>query len=166
MSAKGIKATLTILLILTLLILTGCELLKKPKNLEKNYGHSYGEISIGSDSSQEFSAEDVVPTKAELIANLESAGFSIAKYNQAPDSDIAAERIYAVNEKEGHYIDICYGITIEQAKEIFEEYESIHSDYYLLAQNGPYFYAVSDAKTFELAGFESLETDGILFIWK
>ncbi len=56
-------------------------------------------------------------------------------------------------------MDICYGLTEDQAKELFEEY-------YLIAQNEGYLYAVSDEKTFETAGFETFETNGILFIWE
>lgn len=59
-----------------------------------------------------------------------------------------------------------YALSVEQAKEIFTNYESTYEDYYLLAQNNVYVYAVSDEKTFETAGFNTLETNGILFIWE
>ncbi len=57
-------------------------------------------------------------------------------------------------------------MTLEYAPEAFASYEEVFEDYYVLAQNGPYVYVVSDAETYQMAGFESLETDGILFIWK
>jgi hypothetical protein len=160
-------ADLFILMLSLMLSLTGCKIVEKPKALEQNYGHSYGTVNIGSGISQDFSAEDVVPKKTELIDNLEKTGFSIDEYDHAPGStSISAERIYAYKKEEGQYIDICYGLTIKQAQEVFEQYEPLQPYYYLIAQNEAFFYAVSDAETFALAGFESLETNGILFIWK
>lgn len=147
---------------IALILMAGCS--GNIKSLEKNYGYAYGEVNIGPDGAQVLSIGEIVPSKSELITNLKEAGFMIAEYDTALDSDTAAERIYA--EKKGLFIDICYGLSVEQAKDIFENYEAAYKDYYLMAQNEAYVYAVSDEETFKMAGFESLETSGILFIWK
>ena len=161
---KTAKVIILIFSFVVVICMVGCGTKEKTKTLEKNYGYSYGTVNVGSDGAQTFSADEVVPSKSDLSENLKNAGFAIAEYDTAPGSDIAAERIYA--EKSGKFIDICYGLSVEQAAEIFTNYESTYKDYYLIAQNGAFVYAVSDEKTFEIAGFETLETDGMLFIWK
>jgi uncharacterized lipoprotein NlpE involved in copper resistance len=157
------KPTKTTIIIGTvfLLVLSGCA--GNANTLEKNYGHSYGEVNIG-EKSVAFNADDIVPSKEELIGNLEKAEFAVSEYDNALSFAYGAECIHA--EKDGHFVDICYSLSVENAPEAFASYEKVYEDYYVLAQNGPYVYVVSDAETFELAGFESLETDGILYVWK
>ncbi len=45
---------------------------------------------------------------------------------------------------------------------LFKTYEDKYEpyDYYIIAQNGNYVYAVSDKKTFKLSGFESTDNVG------
>lgn len=157
-----IRAVILIFTLMVMLCIAGCA--EKEKTLEKNYGLSYGEVNIESDGAHVLTADEIVPSKPELSVNLDKAGFTVTEYDTALDSDIAADRIYA--EKNGMFIDICYGLSVEQAVEIFENYESAYESYYLIAQNEGFVYAVSDEKTFKTAGFETLETNGILFIWK
>jgi hypothetical protein len=134
----------------------------KSESLVKNYGWSHGTVNIEADGAHALTIDEIVPSKSELSENLEKAGFTITEYNTALGSNIAAERIYA--EKDGMFIDICYVLSVDQAKETFTNYESTYKDYYLIAQNEVYVYAVSDENTFETAGFDTLETNGVLFI--
>lgn len=161
---KSTKIVISAIIFTGMLFISGCESAVQPKTLDKNYGYSYGEINIGSGGVEVLSVDEIVPSKSKLTANLEEAGFIITEYDTALDSDIAAERVYA--EKDGAYMDICYGLTDEQAKANFANYEATYEDFYLIAQNEHYVYAVSDEKTFKTAGFETLETNGILFVWK
>ncbi len=159
---KLMKTIVMISVILVLIIATGCA--EAPKTLEKNFGYSHGVVNITSDGVETLNVEEIVPPKAELCANLEDAGFTITEYNTAWDSDTLPERIYA--EKDGLFMDICYGISTGQARELFTHYEAAYNEYYLIAQNEYYVYAVSDEETFKTAGFETLETNGILFVWE
>ncbi len=161
---KQAKTIFIIIAAALLAVTAGCGKTAQPKTLEKNYGYSHGEINIGPDGAETLTIDKIVPPKAGLCANLEAAGFAITEYDRALDSDIAAQRIHA--EKDGLFMDICYGLTEDQAIDLFASYEAEYKEYYLIAQNEGYLYAVSDEKTFETAGFETLETNGILFIWE
>lgn len=147
-----------------MLCLAGCGEVKNAKTLNKSFGWSHGEVNIESDGAHVVSVDEIVPLKQSLSESLEKAGYLVSEYDKALSSEIAAERVYA--EKDGKFLDICYGLTIEQAEEIFKEYESVYKDYYLMARNEGYVYAVSDEETFKAAGFETLETNGILYIWE
>ncbi len=161
---KLTKSLFIIVAFTLMLIAAGCGKTEQPNTLEKNYGYSHGEVNIGPNGAEALSIDEIVPPKSELCANLQEAGFTIAEFETALDSGVAAERVYA--EKDGLFMDICYGLSVEQAPEIFASYEAEYKEYYLIAQNKQYVYAVSDKKTFETAGFETLETNGILFVWE
>ena len=131
----------------------------------KNVGLSYFTQNIeGKDGTSTFCADDFVPEQEELTKNLENVGFHIEIKDKALNSDIPATQISA--SKAERYCYITYGLTDEQAKEIYEIYEKqfSKSSYYILVQNESYVYCFSDHKTFLDAGFESLATNGILCI--
>ena len=154
---KKIKNIYMLLLSATLL-LTACH----QKTMTKNYGVS-GVVINGLDQSV-WSADEVVPSQTELIDNLENRGFTIREFDTAFESDIVANRVYA--EKNNLFMDICYGLSIEDAKKIFKNYEAEYSEFYVLAQNEEYVYVVSDKKTFKEAGFESTATIGTIYMWE
>lgn len=141
-----------------------------PKSgVEKNYGVSYQAdiVNIGEDGnvdSNEFHAEDVVPSKEEVKENLEKLGFTIEETDRVLDSDIVAEQISAVDENA--FCMISYGLDLDTAKSAFSIYEKHYSEeqYYILAQNEKFVYCVSDKKTFDAAGFKSLANSGIQYI--
>lgn len=161
---KKLKIIILAFSLTGMLFFSSCNEAEKPKTLNKSFGWSHGEVNIESDGAHVLSADEIVPLKQDLYEKLEKDGYLISEYGKAPDSDIAADRIYA--EKDGKFIDICYGLSVEQAEEIFKNYESSYNDYFLLAQNEGYVYIVSDEETFKTAGFETLETNGILYIWE
>lgn len=158
---KGAKGFVLCCILAGMICMAG---LANAQTLEKNYRHAYGEVNIGPGGAQVHAIEEIVPSSSQLKSGLEAAGYVVTEYATALGSEIAAERMYA--EKDGLFLDICYGLSVEQAAEVFANYEAAYETYYLMAQNEGYVYAVSDAKTFEIAGFASLETDGVLFIWK
>lgn len=107
--------------------------------------------------------DKIVPAKASLVENLEDSGYTITELTTVEGSDLIIDRIVA--EKEGKYIDITYGLTEEDAGEIFNAYcERYNKDYYILALNGNYVYCVSDKKTFSKAGFTSTANIGVQYI--
>ncbi len=137
---------------------------RKGKTFQKNIGVSHGTVNV-SDEAQS-SQEDPVPSKEDIIANLDEKGFTITEDVAVPGSDIPVDRVYAENGE--LFFDICYGLTEEQADEIFGVYESTYdeNEIYLLADNQDVIYAVSDSNTFKAAGFETLATNGRLYIWE
>ena len=112
--------------------------------------------------------DDIIPRRNELIANLTSAGYEIQIFDTALNSETAAQRILAKKEKA--FVDICYGLTVEQAKNLFENYKTnYHKDnkptYYIMAQNQQYLYCVSSRQAFRDAGFQSDSNIGTQYIW-
>ena len=107
-------------------------------------------------------ADDVVPDKASLLENLKGAGYTITEYSSVEGSDLTIDRVVA--EKGNKYIDMVYGMTEEEAKEIFKIYKEMYDDYYILARNENYVYSVSDKKTFSKAGFTSTSNIGEQYI--
>lgn len=111
------------------------------------------------------SVDKIVPDKESLIGNLEDAGYTITEYTSVGNSTLSIDRIIA--EKDSKFIDITYGLTYENAGNIFNEYYDLYKkdgDYYILALNGNYVYCVSDKKTFSNAGFTSTGNIGIQYI--
>lgn len=111
------------------------------------------------------SVDKIVPDRESLTENLENAGYTITEYTSVGDSALSIDRIVA--EKDSKFIDITYGLTYEDAGNIFDEYYDLYKedgDYYILALNGNYVYCVSDKKTFSNAGFTSTGNIGIQYI--
>jgi len=131
-------------------------------NTERNYGIAHIETKITSNGIEETKPEDAVPQKEELIQNLKDKGYEIEYYDTVFDSDISCYRIYATKNNE--FIDICYDLTGENAKTVFDEYEKKYDKYYLMAMNGTFVYCISDKKVFKDAGFKSLANNGIQYI--
>lgn len=107
----------------------------------------------------------VIPEKADLMENLEDAGYTLTEHTSIDGSDLTIDRVVA--EKGNKFIDITYGLTSEDAETIFDTYCDIYkkdNDYYILALNGNYVYCVSDKKTFSKAGFTSTSNIGIQYI--
>ncbi|CUH93061.1 hypothetical protein [Herbinix luporum] len=134
----------------------------RKENIERNYGISHIETKITSNGVEETKPEDAVPQKEQLLQNLEDKGYDIEYYDTVFDSDIPCYRIYATKDNE--FIDICYGLTEENAETAFYEYEKRYDKYYLMAMNGTFVYCISDKKVFKDAGFKSLANNGIQYI--
>lgn len=104
--------------------------------------------------------DKIVPQKNELVENLTDNGYSVEIFDTVLDTDFSGKRVYA--EKDDKYIDICYELSASDAETLFRTYENKYQsgDYYIIAQNGNYVYAVSDKKTFKISGFESTDNVG------
>lgn len=104
--------------------------------------------------------DKIVPAKNELVENLSNDGYSVETFDTIFDTDFSGERVYA--EKGKKYIDICYGLSSSDAEKLFPIYEDKYksNDYYIIAQNGNYVYAISDKSTFKSSGFESTDNVG------
>ena len=107
--------------------------------------------------------DEIVPAKAILVENLEDSGYTITEHTNVEGSDLIIDRVVA--EKGRKYIDITYGLTAEDAEEIFNAYcEQYKKGYYILALNGNYVYCVSDKKTLSKAAFTSTANIGVQYI--
>lgn len=108
--------------------------------------------------------DKIVPTKENLVKNLEDAGYTITPYTSIDESTLSIDRVVAENGSK--FIDITYGLSSKEADEIFKIYCDIYEDsnYYILARNGNYVYCVKDKKTFSKAGFTSTGNIGIQYI--
>ncbi|MCL1951899.1 MAG: hypothetical protein FWF60_03645 [Oscillospiraceae bacterium] len=108
------------------------------------------------------SIDDIIPAKDTLTAALEEKGYEIEEFVTALDSGIPAQRVCA--HKGRQFVDICYGLTRSQAKEVLPRYEAAYEDFILMAQNEQYVYCISDKQAFEDAGFTSLANIGMQYI--
>lgn len=107
--------------------------------------------------------DKIVPKRDVLIENLENSGYTITTLTTIEGSDLVIDRVVA--QKGSKFIDIVYGLSDEDASEIFDLYCGLYpDDYYILAQNGNYVYCVSDKKTFSKAGFTSTDNVGTQYI--
>lgn len=107
--------------------------------------------------------DEIVPSKVNLVENLEGDDYTITEHTSIDGSDLILDRVIA--KKGSTFIDITYGLTSEDAKTIFGVYCKIYDDdYYILARNGNYVYCVSDKKTFSKAGFSSTANIGEQYI--
>ncbi|MDE5945701.1 MAG: hypothetical protein K2G63_00120 [Oscillospiraceae bacterium] len=148
---KTCTILLTVIALSSLFISTSCA-------DSKNIDNTDSGITVGMPE-----PDKIVPTKDELIKNLNDNGYSVKTFDKILDTDISGERVYA--EKGKKYIDICYGLSNSDAETLFKRYEEYKSgDYYIIAQNGNYVYAVSDKKTFKISGFESTDNVGQQYI--
>ena len=148
-----------------LYLLTSCD---SSKSITQNYGLSNfsTEVNIvnGIVQKETFDAENIVPTKKDLIKNLEAHSYTIETSTTFPGTDIIVDRVYAT--KNGKIIDICYGLTEADAIFLFSLYENEYTNFYILAQNTNFVYCISDKTTFKNAGFTSLANDGIQYIYE
>ncbi len=126
-----------------------------------------------SDSSTDIlknGAESIVPSRAELIDNTKDAGYTVTEFNDIYDLKVSGERVLA--EKDGKFIDICYGLSEDDAKEVFRYYETKYDpqiksqEYYMLSRNQNFVYFISDKSTFKVSGFKSIDNDGEQYICK
>ncbi len=153
------KFTLSILIIVIMLaLLTGCN----EKNITENYGVANVEYTDG--GIKPASAEEVVPDSDTLANNLAEKGYEIEYQKTVGDTGIKAEKITA--KKDGKFIDICYSLSEDDTQGVFNYYEKLYTEYYILAINGSYVYCVSDKDTFKAAGFTSTANFGTQFIAK
>lgn len=107
----------------------------------------------------------VIPEKADLVENLEDAGYTLTEHTSMEGSDLTIDRIFA--EKGSKFIDITFCSSEEEATTLFKAYCDMYEaddDYYILAQNLNYVYCVSDKKTFSTAGFKSTSNIGQQYI--
>lgn len=115
-------------------------------------------------------AESVVPSKTELVENTTKAGYTVTDFDDIYDLQVSGERVLA--EKGDRYIDICYGLSSDDAMEVFDHYKGKYDpqinseEYYILARNENFVYFISDKKTFKKSGFKSTDNIGEQFICK
>lgn len=108
--------------------------------------------------------EKIVPSKSELIKNVESAGYEVTEFDKIYDLQYPGERVLA--KKGDQFIDICYGLDTENAKKVFEYYEEKYDqnlkseNYYMLSRNDYFVYFISDKETFNICGFKSTQNYG------
>ena len=133
----------------------------KNSNIDNNGG-----ISVTLTDSDLAEVDKIVPTKENLVKNLEDAGYTVTAYTSIDESTLVLDRIVA--ESGSKFIDITYGLSSTEADEIFKIYSDLYEDgdYYILARNGNYVYCVNDKKTFSTAGFTSTANIGIQHIKK
>lgn len=132
--------------------------------IEKNVGLSYFTQEINDGKSTEFNVDLIVPSKDKLVDRLEKKGFTVEMADTVFDTDISGEQVCATKGKE--FCVITYALSESEAREVFDIYESKYKEdeYYILAMNGNYVYCFSNHKVFENAGFDTLATDGILYL--
>ena len=106
--------------------------------------------------------DKIVPQRKALIEGLEDCGYTIEALTSVEGSDLIVDRVVA--KKENRFIDIVYGLSSENASTIFNLYQKMYLDYYILAQNGNYVYCISDKRTFKAAGFTSTGNIGVQYI--
>ena len=98
-----------------------------------------------------------------LVSNLEKRSYTITEKTIVEGSDLTVDRIVA--QKGRKFMDIVYGLSAENAEQIFGLYCQMYlDDYYILTRNGNYVYCVSDKRTFKKAGFTSIENVGTQYI--
>lgn len=154
------KKTLSIILLTLIIALTGCS----GKSLKKNIGVANMTTTINNGEVSSPSIDEIVPEIDNLIENLEEKSYTIEKLTQVTEEDIAVNRVYAT--KKNSFIDICYELNSDDTRAVFDYFESIYKDYYILAVNGDYVYCISDKRTFSSAGFKSLANNGIQYIYE
>lgn len=109
--------------------------------------------------------DKIVPDRETLIENLKNSGYTITILTAIDGSDLSIDRVQAQKGKK--FLDIVYGLTAEEAPQIFELYCALYpDDYYILAHNGTYVYCVNDKRTFAKAGFVSTANIGVQYIQK
>lgn len=107
--------------------------------------------------------EKIVPSRETLIEGLKAKGYDIEELSAVEGSELTVDRVLA--RKGGKFIDIVYGLSSEEAEEVFGLFCRMYPDnYYILARNGNYVYCVSDRSTFKKAGFTSTENIGTQYI--
>jgi len=113
--------------------------------------------------------DDIIPQRDALVADLTEKGYEVQTFDTALNSEIPAQRVLA--KKGDSFVDICYGLTDEQAKNLFENYKAkYHKDsrptYYIMAQNRQYLYCVSSRQVFNDAGFLGDYNEGTQYVWR
>ncbi|MBH1939641.1 hypothetical protein I5677_01885 [Mobilitalea sibirica] len=160
------RKIIVILMIIVSFSFWGCN--NDEKSLSKNFGVTNIETNIsfedGETKIEALTADDIVPNEEELTRNLKEASYSITSYTDVSGSKILTSRIYA--EKGSSFIDICYGLTEEDLQTVFDYFESIYPQYYILAINGNYVYCIGDEDVFRLAGFTSIRNIGTQYIYE
>ena len=127
----------------------------------------YSAVSFVIANDGEINTNGIVPERETLVENLTNAGYTITEYASVDGSSLSIDRLIA--EKEDKFIDITYGLSEEDAEEIFHAYCDIYredGDHYILALNLNFVYCVSDKETFSTAGFKSTSNIGVQYINK
>ena len=107
--------------------------------------------------------EKIVPARETLIDNLKAKGYEIEELPSVECSGLSVDRVIARDGDK--FIDIVYGLSSDEAIEIFDLFRGMYPDgYYILARNGNYVYCVSDRSTFKNAGFKSKDNVGTQYI--
>ena len=160
---KILQIFIAIIIIITL---AGCSKneVKKEKGITKNIGTANiaSVVDANGKVTSTVTPDDIVPSYSSLVDNLKNKDYTITNYSDVSDKKISTNRIYAENE--GSFIDICYDLPKDTEQSVFDYYESIYPDYYILAINGDYVYCISDKEAFSTAGFTSLGNIGIQYI--
>jgi len=165
MKKSNILISSSAVIVLIAIFFITAKMIKKDylkEKTERNFGVSHVETKITSNGVESTDPEEAVPQREELLKNLENKGYEIKYYDTVFDSSISCYRIYAMKNNE--FIDICYGLSEENAEQAFKEFEKKYDKYYLMAMNGTYVYCISDKIVFNDAGFKSLANNGIQYI--
>lgn len=120
---------------------------------------SYGAVNLFG-SAAEFDPDDVIPEREELIEQLLQKDYLIKEYEET--AGVPAKRVVA--SKGRQVIDICYELSEKDAPAVFRDYEERWEDYYLLARNGSYVYAISSRTAFRDSGIKGLENLGVQYL--
>jgi len=135
-----------------------------PKGSETNEGRAHFIVNVNDGVVEQIPTciDDIIPAREALITALQDKGYEVMELGTAIDPALPAQRVYA--HKGRQFVDICYGLTVEQAKEVLLQYGAAYADYVLLAQNEKYAYCISDKEAFDDAGFTSLANIGTQYI--
>ncbi|WP_167958808.1 hypothetical protein [Anaerosporobacter faecicola] len=162
------KTALVAVAVLVVLVVIICVWLQSrgdgKTGIEKNEGLSYFTQEINDGKITEFNVDLIVPSKETLVDSLEKKDFTVEATDRVFDTDIVGEQVYATKGKE--FCAITYALSESEAREVFNIYESKYkeNEYYILAMNGNYVYCFSNHKVFKDAGFDTLATNGILYL--
>lgn len=160
---KNLIKSMSVIFLASMCMLTfGCD---KKSSSESSHSESSPKVDLMKDG-----AESIVPSKTELIENTKAAGYEVNEFDNIYDLQVSGERVLA--QKGDQYIDICYGLTKEDAVTVYKYFETKYDsqvksgDYYILARNQKFVYFISDKETFTISGFKSVDNDGEQHIMK
>lgn len=82
---------------------------------------------------QVVTEEKTYPKPDEVAGNLESAGFTVERYEEFKELNIVATRVKAVNGND--YLDICYNVGDDDVDAIVEYYIGNYKQYNLVSDS-------------------------------
>lgn len=145
------EIALILLVVLTAVLGDSCDRAKVHK--------SFGAANLSVPAAK-FDPDDVIPEREELIEQLREKDYLITEYKEA--AGVPARRVVACKGRQ--MIDICYELSEKDAPAVFRDYEERWEDYYLLARNGSYVYAISSQTAFRDSGIEGLANLGVQYL--